>query len=286
MYAMARDAPFPAVSLAYLSRGNVFLPVTRVKEAPDVFRQRREYEIDRLQISTPLFSQRHADMLEAILFWGKWISDRIIVVDPYVLRKRIVGGSYVASLGTVMSLVNRLVNMPPLVIKERKKNVYVDVTTGVFFKGFEKSWKMVDNPLKTVDVKLGSRSIWAFNAGRLLRDLLQRDVLLNYDPTPIIQMRYGISKSITRFLITHRFQPTNGWFADRLIKRQLGEDASESRVRKMLANLESDGELLEKFGIEVKGDRILCDVPPNYIEYDVRRKKWRKKRRGSRQRFR
>lgn len=88
------------------------------------------------------------------------------------------------------------------------------------------------------------------------RSWLENDLKLHYDPSPLADLRHGVSAALARLVLTHRDQPVGGWKIDGLIE---AVGAQATRRNRQLVREDADG--LGAAGIVIDGGRVLRGVP-------------------------
>jgi hypothetical protein len=101
----------------------------------------------------------------------------------------------------------------------------------------------------------GERPLWIIKLGRALSQMLQHDIPLYYDPSPLAGLKYGLNQAIARHLLTHSNEPTGGWTVDGLIVTVAGSLGSKA-MRDARHRLKLDAENLRACGFELSDDRI------------------------------
>ena len=166
-----------------------------------------------------------------------------VLVDPYKIRTTMskAGGGY--SGGGIDTLV-----------KDLKKAVvhFTDSDVGGLsdidgiLERIERSPKTRVNPLGTE-----ARSLKRVILSPTYRSWLEHDLGLHYDPTPLADLRHGLTAAVARLVLTHRDQPVGGWKLDRLI-RSVGADPT--RRNRQLVRQDNEG--LARVGLVIEEDRM------------------------------
>lgn len=188
--------------------------------------------------------QRHADLLESIRVCALSIKPTEngglnLLVDPYVIRKRIGTGYY--SYEQMKKLLEDLRDTS-VRIETKEFNGY-----GGLINEYIESRKPV--PEKGRGILEGKeRYLMIVNIGKIGATLLQNDVPLYYDPSQISQLHSGMSQAIARHVLTHQTDPNGGWKLDSLIKAVAG-DITPRQIRKARQAVLKDAENLASCGI-------------------------------------
>ena len=104
------------------------------------------------------------------------------------------------------------------------------------------------------------RELWRVRLGVALVMLLEHDLKLYYNPTPIARLQHGITQAIVRHILSHKHQPAGGWLVDTLINAVAGSTNSQD-LRNARRRLKEEAEGLRDFGIEIDGDRVKRVTP-------------------------
>ena len=190
----------------------------------------------------------HALFLEVVCFYAERTKvieggSLQILVDPYQIRKTMgkANGCYSGEgLDTL--------------IKDIKKAV-------IHFTGEDSDLPDIDGILDRIEKSPRTRTHPITGKERPLkrvvltptyRSWLERDLKLHYDPSPLADLRHGISAALARLVLTHRDQPVGGWKINGLIEA-VGVRAT-SRARQLI---KEDASGLAALGILVDGGRVL-----------------------------
>ena len=199
-------------------------------------------------IVTGRLGQSHADMLDAILYCAEKVArtpdGRIkLLVDPAKVRKKIrVGGEMLEKLA-------RDLREATLHIKSPKELACI----GGIIDHIDTAVRQDGTPItRRNPLTKGEREMWRVEIGKAFCRLLEKDAWLRYDPTPIAQMRHGISQAIARHVIGHKHQPTGGWDLRALISTVSG-DIGDADMRQRLHEVRKDAALLKEAGVEIDG---------------------------------
>ncbi|MCP9734807.1 hypothetical protein [Pseudomonas sp. GBPI_506] len=101
----------------------------------------------------------------------------------------------------------------------------------------------------------GQRNLWRVRLGVALVMLLEHDLSLFYDPAPIARLQHGISQAVARHVLSHKVEPTGGWYLDTVIVAVAGQ-ASSQDMRNARRRLKEEAEDLREIGLVLDGDRI------------------------------
>ena len=212
--------------------------------------------------------QGHADVLEAIARRAEdWRLNQeegtiTVLIDPFKLRTTASGGK--AGSGSQLNklLLEIQQTVVTVIVPRFGVNVrgslitLVDLSTKTKepsrggFSGFDADGEM----------KRDGRAMWRITLGRPLVELLNRDLRLDYDPTPIAALQYGISQAITRHIFSHQRgrDPKGGWKLETLL-RAVGADTSESNLKQRRSELLEDAADLKKLGLVIIQERSIED---------------------------
>lgn len=191
--------------------------------------------------------QRHADVVEAILFCAERrrdVSDGGVelLVDPACVRKILSDSRY--SHGRLWSLLRECMS------------AVIEIETANFRALEHLIDKVVESPMTRYDpLTGGERAMWRVRLGAALVMLLEHDLSLYYDPAPIARLQHGISQAVARHILSHKTEPIGGWYLDTVIKAVTGKFASKA-MRDARFRLKEDAEKLEVLGLILNGDRI------------------------------
>lgn len=193
--------------------------------------------------------QRHADLVEAILYCAEKRRDVAdggveLLVDPARLRKTLSDSRY--SFAQIEKLLAEL------------RAATITIETPQF--DFPIIGGLIDHvipsPMTRPDpLTGGERNLWRVRLGTALVMLLERDLSLYYDPSPIARLRYGISQAVARYILTHKTEPPGGWHLDTAIVAVAGECSSQD-IRNSRRRLKEDADQLKALGLVLEGDRI------------------------------
>jgi len=196
---------------------------------------------------TGRFGQRHQDLLDSFL----WNAEKMrrtddggieLLVDPAKVRRTMSSGGY--SLAGIQKLVKELREVT-LELETPKLSIMGGLVDHVV-----KSAEMRPNPMTG-----GERNLWRVRIGLALAELLDQDLWLHYDPTPITHLQCGISQAVARHILSHNNQPPGGWIIDNVIQSVSGDLAASAMIDRR-RELRRDASGLASAGIAIVGDRI------------------------------
>lgn len=198
---------------------------------------------------TGRLGQRHCDLVEAILYCAERrrdVSDGGVelLVDPARVRKTLSDTRY--SFTQIEKLLAEL------------RSATIVIETPQF--DFPIIGGLIDHvipsPMTRHDpLTGGERNMWRVRLGVALVMLLEHDLSLYYDPTPIARLQHGISQAVARHILSHKIEPAGGWFLDTVIVAVAGKVASKA-MRDARFRLKEDAAELETVGLIVDGDRV------------------------------
>jgi len=201
--------------------------------------------------------QRHADLLEAILFVAeRRRGDDVLelLVDPARVRRVLSNDRH--SGQRIQAWLDELMGV---VVEIQTPRVHV---VGHLIDHVIKTRRVTrPNPLDR-----GKRHLWIVRLGLPLCELLRHDLPLHYDPAPIARLKYGISQAIARHILTHRQQPAGGWMLDGLIETVAGK-ISEQAMRDRRREARADAAGLRACGIIVGNNRVSVEHRPDGVEH-------------------
>jgi hypothetical protein len=194
--------------------------------------------------------QNHKDIIEIIknnhIKFGYTQDGRLaFLVDAYQLRKALAGGKGEYSHETFWRLLEDLIR------------TYIEIDTPNIKAAGSFLAHAVESKIEVPHSKTGKpRKLMRIEFSKLGTVLIEEDVKLFYDPTPITQLKHGISKAIVRHCLSHKNQPNGGWKIDTLLKAILGQDAKPQAIKDAKRFLKKDAEQLAKCGITLINDRV------------------------------
>lgn len=196
---------------------------------------------------TGRLGQRHADLMEIIrastIEWGLDNGRVAILVDPYVIRKKL-GGSGYYSHERMYSLLQDL----------REATIEIDTPDfrgigGLLDQAIEAK-RSVRDPLTGTE-----RFLMRIDLGAMGTALLENDLFLYYNPEPISALATGMAQAVARHVLTHRAEPNGGWKLDTLIHAVAG-DIKNAPLWKARAAIKADADGLAKCGVVLDGGRV------------------------------
>ena len=209
---------------------------------------------------TGRFGQRHQDLLDAFL-WNTEKARKIedggieILVDPAKVRKTMSDTRH--SLSGIQKLIRELREVT-LEIQTPKLMIMGGLVDHV-----------VKSPVTRPDpMNGGERHLWRVRIALALTELLQNDLPLHYDPTPLTRLKHGISQAVARHVLSHSHQPNGGWDLNHLIQCVAGQ-LSPAVMLNRRREIRSDEEGLATAGIILlDGGRVskACSTRPVNVE--------------------
>lgn len=198
---------------------------------------------------TGRLGQRHADIVEAILYCAERrrdVSDGGVelLVDPARVRKTLSDSRY-----SFTQIEKLLVELRAATITIETPQFDFPIIGGLID-------HVIPSPMTRPDpLTGGERNLWRVRLGVALVMLLEHDLRLYYDPVPIARLQHGISQAVARHVLSHKVEPTGGWYIDTVIVAVTGE-ASSQTMRDARRRLKEDAEKLRQIGLVIDGDRI------------------------------
>lgn len=198
---------------------------------------------------TGRLGQRHADIVEAILYCAERrrdVSDGGVelLVDPARVRKTLSDSRY--SFTQIEKLLTEL------------RAATITIETPQF--DFPIIGGLIDHVIPSPMTRLdpltrGERNLWRVRLGVALVMLLEHDLSLYYDPAPIARLQHGISQAVARHVMSHKFEPTGGWYLDTVIVAVAGAVQSKA-MRDARYRLREDATELKALGLILDGVRV------------------------------
>ena len=205
---------------------------------------------------TGRLGQRHADLLEMILFSAlehqREPDGRIhLLVDDYQVRKGLEKG-YVAS-GSQYGVWLRELQTATL---ELTPDGWESPVTGRLIDEVGVSAERVKAPggLRAVKEKDGERHLKLVILGQAMSKLIGKDVPCFYDPRLVADCWAGIAKAVVRHVLTHKKFLDAGWRLETVLNYVGAEDKSKWPFRRR--ELGACAEYLSGFGIRVENERV------------------------------
>lgn len=198
---------------------------------------------------TGRLGQRHADTVEGILYRAERrrdVSDGGVelLVDPALLRKTLSDSRY-----SFTQIEKLLAELRAATITIETPQFDFPIIGGLIDHVIPSSMTRPD-PLTG-----GERSLWRVRLGVALVMLLEHDLSLYYDPSPIARLEHGISQAVARHVLSHKKEPPGGWYRDTLIMAVVGR-APSAVMRRARHRLKEDTEGLRKIGLVLDDNRI------------------------------
>ncbi|EKO3571500.1 ABC transporter ATPase [Vibrio metschnikovii] len=200
---------------------------------------------------TGRLGQRHADIVESMLYVAERrrdISDGGVelLVDPAKLRRMLSERQYSDD------------RLKKLVCELRSATVEI-VTPELELTGDRIIGGLVDHVVPSPMTRYnpltrGKRNLWRVRLGVALVMLLEQDLSLYYEPTPIARLQYGISQAVARYVLTHKHDPIGGWHLDTLIKAVSGDEVSSKTINNHRTRIRKDIDRLRCIGIEIDAE--------------------------------
>ena len=250
-----------------MSAGNEVTPTSTVAQSRVMLYQasqrpcRREGEwldtsFGRCRVTGRL-GQRHADLVEAVLYCAERRRDASdggveLLVDPARLRKTLSDSRY--SMTQIKKLLADL------------RAAVVEIETPELMRSGERIIgglidHVIPSPMtRSNPLTGGKRYLWRVRLGVALVMLLNRDLELYYDPSPIARLRHGVSQAVARHVLSHRNEPAGGWHLDTVIDAVAGK-VSGHDLRNARKRLREDAERLHSLGFCLHGDRLKRVTP-------------------------
>ena len=209
---------------------------------------------------TGRLGQRHADVLEGILFCASRVQrlpdgSLILLCDPARAR-RALGGSY---SGEQMWILLRELRAATVEIEIEARGLRA---MGGLLDEVVEAATRARNPLG------GDRPLWRVRIGRCGQALLEQDLHLTYDPRLVARLSCGVSQAVARHVLTHSCEPRGGWRLDTLIEAVCGPLPAQT-LRDRRRELRRDVAGLAALGIQIEGDRVRrggVEQPPDAVE--------------------
>ncbi|MER3447937.1 MAG: ABC transporter ATPase [Candidatus Dadabacteria bacterium] len=194
--------------------------------------------------------QRHADVLETLLYCAERTRELDdggieILVDPAKVRKKLSDSYY--SYEQLKVLIEDLRQAVVKIKSKKQEDLF-------FIAGFIDH--VVKSPFTKYDpLRKAERNLWRVRLGLGYSVLLANDIVLYYDPEPINNLRYGISKAVARYVLSHKTEPNGGWKLDGIF-HVLQPNATKKTKEHFKYRLKKEREKLEACGVTITQDRI------------------------------
>lgn len=192
---------------------------------------------------TGRLGQRHADLLEALLFCAerkREINDGGIelLVDPAQVRKTLSDSRY-----SYEQIEKLLVELRTATITIRATNLDFPVIGGLIDHA-------IPSPMTRHDpLTGGERSLWRVRLGVALVMLLENDLALYYKPAPLARLKHGVSQAVARHVLTHKNTPSGGWHLNTLIAAVYGDNPTPKQISNARTRIKQDYKKLAEMGV-------------------------------------
>ena len=220
---------------------------------PDKIEKIMETSFGKIRIKGRL-GQAHLDVFEAICFSRekkKEVDGRIhILVDPWEVRKK----SGQMSGSTLKNILDDLMQVIIEIIEPDHL-----ACTGHLIDHIDGTIKHSTGEKIMRQGAFGARELWTVKIGEAFCKLVQKDVWVGYDPSPIARLGHGISQAVARHVLTHKTAPVGGWKMDTLIEATAGSICPEV-LRKYRERIREDAHKMAEIGVIVEDDRIKSSV--------------------------
>ena len=204
---------------------------------------------------TGRLGQRHADVIDAIMFCAKKqravAGGAELLIDPARVRRALSDSGYSHEQLWVL-------------LKECMSAV-IEIKTPKFRALGHLIDSVTDSTATRTDpLTGGTRALWRVRLGEAFVMMLKDDLRVYYNPAPIARMQYGISQAVARHVMSHSTEPRGGWYIDTLITAVAGPIKSQA-LRDARRNLRDDAAGLLELGVILEGDRVRRGVvqPPD-----------------------
>ena len=209
---------------------------------------------------TGRLGQRHADMLEAVLFCAERRKNEDagtvkLLVDPSKVRQVMSQSRY--SLEQCWTLLREL----------RACTIEIETPRMRIMGGVVESAEYTKTETRRDPLTGEQRRLWTVRLGKAWAELMRLDMTSSHDPAPICRLQHGITKSVARFILTHSAnrQPNGGWNLDTLILAVAGEMDSNG-MKNARRRLFEEADALRGMGIKIGGGRAhLVSQPPDVV---------------------
>ncbi len=211
---------------------------------------------------TGRLGQRHADLLEAVLYCAERRKDEDagtvkLLVDPARVRKAMSDGRY--SLEQCWTLLKEL----------RACTIDLDAPKMRIMGGVIESAEYTKTETRTDPLTGEPRRLWTVRLSKAWGELMRLDMTTSGNPAGIARLEHGMSKALARFMLTHstRRQPNGGWTLDAVLRAVAGEMDPDG-MKKARARVRADAPALQKIGVQIAGDRVLLvPHPPDEVPH-------------------
>lgn len=213
---------------------------------------------------TGRLGQRHADLLEAILFCAERRKDEDagtikLLVDPARVRRVMSKKRY--SLEQCWALLKDL----------RACTIEIDTPRARIMGGVVESAEYTKTETRVDPLNGEQRHLWTVRLGKAWAELMRLDMTTSGDPSGLAWLEHGISKAVARFVLTHNLdrQPNGGWTIDGAIRAVAGA-LDNQNLRSARRHLRSEAYELRRLGVEVEGDRVRrVTQPPGGVTHPL-----------------
>lgn len=211
---------------------------------------------------TGRLGQRHADMLEAVLFCAERRKNEDagtikLLVDPARVRKVLSDKRY--SLEQCWTLLEEL----------RACTIDLDAPKLRIMGGVIESAEYTKTETRIDPLTGEQRRLWTVRLGKAWTELMRLDMTSGGDPTAISRLEHGISKAVARFMLTHSpaRQPNGGWTLDAVISAVAG-DLDSAGMKKARFRLRQEADALASVGVAIHRERVrLVPQPPGEVPH-------------------
>jgi len=216
---------------------------------------RREFVQDSVKICVPALTQKHADFLEALFYFGAidWKAKSVFIVPS---RLRTYLSPYKARLISSVRLrvyVDQLRDVGDFLVDEQLSGDLID--------GFHEGRVEDEGLAKLLKTTRATATYWQFVMGNFLVESLKKCPRFIYNPRTIIKMKHGISKRLARYAISlgpreHVLE------TEKTISSLLHPDfvMYPYVFKKMLKHLKNDEKRLKRCGILVNERAITVNT--------------------------
>lgn len=236
------------------------VPTTTVHQSRlQIFQPTRRPRFEERTIETPWgtatihgrLGQVHADLIESFCKvaedWRRDDDNRLhMLVDPHKVRKIMAGGTGRYPINQIWKLVREIqasvIDIKAPALESRIMGGILDT--------------LEESPMTRRARNGVERQMWRVIMSKTFVLLLEGDLHLHYDPTPITKLKSGIAQAVARHVLTHRYEPNGGWRMDTLLEL-VGVDINNSAVvRQRRFELRKDSGGLEEIGILIDENRV------------------------------
>jgi len=180
-----------------------------------------------------------------------------ILFDPYQVRKALRGGKHEYNSKKFEILIKDLIQT---VIKIETPD-FIEIGTLLY------KYREANKEVKTKTGKIRKLAVIEF--GEFGTKLIQKDISIFYNPEKIAQLKYGITKTVARYILSHKDQSNGGWKIDTIINNVVGAKINNVKLRKYRERIKKEKEKLKKIGILIKNDRIIRQKQENIDNIEI-----------------